>query len=256
MWLRRFVRAWRRKQMPDHVGAIATIRDAVCALLRVAPAGAAGQFQLGIVGTTWCVSPGGAFVTAFHVLNEGSARDPAHKYYVLRAPGNGTVLQYWPVQAFQLEDQARDMVVLHAPLLANAGFALPSIPVALAPPPDGTSVLTYGCPAPVISGVNVTNEGNLTSLQTILFTHGNTGIVAAQYPALPTTDILFEFSVGWHHGESGGPVLQLEPVVAAFAVMQNYRDIEGPHGPMAGPRRGLALASIRPALLQAGATFV
>jgi len=44
--------------------------------------------------------------------------------------------------------------------------------------------------------------------------------------------------------------------VAAFAVMQHYRNIEGPHGTMAGPRRGIALAAIQSELAGAGASFV
>jgi hypothetical protein len=52
-------------------------------------------------------------------------------------------------------------------------------------------------------------------------------------------------------------VLQLEPSLAAIAVMQNYRNIQGPQGQhMAGPRRGLALSAIQAALRQAGATII
>lgn len=242
--------------MSGAITAIAGVRDAVCALLRITPAQVVGQFQLGIVGTTWCVATPGAFVTAYHVLNGGSPRDPSHKYYVLRAPGNGHVLQHWPVVGFHLEDSARDLAILDAPLPPQASFTVPAIPVGLTPPPDGTPVLTYGCPAPVVTGASLTPQGDLTTIQTVLFTHGNTGIVAAQYPAPPLTDTIFEFSVAWHHGESGGPVLQLEPQVAAFAVMQHYRNIQGPHGTMAGPRRGLGLTAIQPMLAGVGATFV
>ena len=240
--------------MPDVMTAVASIRDGVGALLRISPGQVAEQFQLGIVGTTWCVSDRGFFVTAHHVLNEAKPRDPAHKYYVLRAPGNGHALQFWPVAGFQLEDAARDLVLLHAPI--PAGVAVPSISVALTAPVDGAAVLTYGCPAPVITGGRVSPQGDLTGIQTVLFTHANTGIVAAQYQAAPLPDVIFEFSVAWHHGESGGPVLVLEPNVGAIAVMQHYRNIQGPHGTMAGPRRGLALASIQPALTAIGATFV
>jgi hypothetical protein len=38
--------------------------------------------------------------------------------------------------------------------------------------------------------------------------------------------------------------------------MQHYRNIQGPHGTMAGPRRGLGLAAIREDLERAGATLV
>jgi Trypsin-like peptidase domain len=236
--------------------AIASIRDAVCALLRIAPGEAADQFQMSIVGTTWCVSPDRAFLTANHVLNNGKPRDPAHRYHVLRAPGNGRVLQHWPVAGFRLEDPVRDLALFDAPVPTGGGFAVPAIPIALTPPPDGTRVLTYGCPAPAVTRGSVTNKGDFVGIQTVLFTHANTGIVAAQYEASPRNDVLFEFSVGWHHGESGGPVLRLEPEAAAFAVMQHYRNIEGPHGTMAGPRRGIALAAIHADLAAAGARFV
>ena len=148
------------------------------------------------------------------------------------------------------------LVLLEAPVPADRKIEVPAIPITVTPPPDGTPVLTYGCPAPAIANATVSEEGNLTAIRTILFTHANTGIVAAQYRISPSKDLLFEFSVGWHHGESGGPVLRLEPDVAAFAVMQHYRNIQGPHGTMAGPRRGLALASIREDLRNAGAALV
>lgn len=242
--------------MSDVRAAVALVRESVGALLRISPSAVEGQFQLGIVGTAWCVSANLAFVTACHALNDGGPRDPAHRYYVLRAPGNGPVVQHWPVTGFPLEDPSRDLAILSAPVPANTGITVPAIPVALSAPADGTAVLTYGCPAPAITKGSVSSDGTLRGISTILFAHANTGIVAAQYPALPLTDTLFEFSVGWHHGESGGPVLRLDPEVAAFAVMQHYRNIQGPHGTMAGPRRGLALASIRSALAGVGATFV
>ncbi len=242
--------------MSDIPAAISSIRDAVCALLRIAPGQTAEQFQMSIVGTTWCVSADRAFLTAHHVLNNGKPREPGHRYHVLRAPGNGRVLQHWPVAGFRLEDPVRDLVLFDAPVPAAGGFSVPAIPVALTPPPDGTRVVTYGCPAPAITRGSVTNRAEIGGIQTMLFTHANAGIVAAQYEASPRTDILFEFSVGWHHGESGGPVLRLEPQVAAFAVMQHYRNIVGPHGTMAGPRRGIALAAIQSELAGAGASFV
>jgi hypothetical protein len=107
-----------------------------------------------------------------------------------------------------------------------------------------------------VVGASVTPQGDLTGINTVLFTHASIGIVAAQYDASPLTDRIFEFSVGWHHGESGGPVIQLEPRLAAIAVMQHYRGIQGPQGAMAGPRRGLALAVIEPALTAVGATVL
>src|SRR6188474_2289234 len=101
--------------MSDPVAAIAQIRDAVCAVLRIAPGEAAGQFQLNIVGTAWCVANSSVFVTAHHVFNGGQARDPAHRFYLLRTPANGHALQYWPVAGFSLEDPDRDLALLTAP---------------------------------------------------------------------------------------------------------------------------------------------
>lgn len=242
--------------MNDVRNAIATIRDGVCAILRIAPAQEAGRFNLDIVGTAWCIVSDRTFVTAHHVLNAGNPRDASHRFYVLRTPGNGRVLNYWPVAGFRLEDATRDLVILDAPVPANQGLVVPGIPVTMIPPEDGTPVLTYGCPAPVIASAGVSNQGDLKSIQTILFTHASTGIVAAQYQKATSPDIIFEFSVGWHHGESGGPVCRLDPEVAAFAVMQHYRNIQGPHGTMAGPRRGLALSAIQADLTSAGATLV
>jgi hypothetical protein len=242
--------------MRDVSDAIGSVRDAVGALLRISPAPEHGKFNLAIVGTTWCVTPGRVFLTAHHVLNEGNPRDANHRFHVLCAPGNGRALFHWPVSGFLLEDTARDLVLLDAPVPAERRIDVPAIPIAITAPRDGTPVLTYGCPAPGIAGATVSEQGNLTAIRTILFTHANTGIVSAQYKISPSTDLLFEFSVGWHHGESGGPVLRLEPEVAAFAVMQHYRNIQGPNGTMAGPRRGLALASIREALRRAGASLV
>lgn len=225
----------------------------MCAVLRIQASGSPGQFQLAIVGTAWAVSPG-TFVTAHHILNNGQPRVQADGFYMLWVPGNGTQLKFWPVTGFPLEDSVRDFAILTAPL--PHGAAMPSIPVAANIPADGTPVLTYGCPAPAIGGVQVTAGGNLVNIQTVLFSHGSSGIVAAQYPTQPAPDILCEFDVAWHHGESGGPVLQLEPHVAAISVMQHYRNIQGPHGTMAGPRRGRALTSIQAQLAANGATFI
>jgi hypothetical protein len=242
--------------MRDVSDAIGAVRDSVCALLRISPAGEPGKFNLAIVGTTWCITPGRVFLTAHHVLNGGNPRDASDRFHVLSAPGNGHSLYHWPVSGFLLEDAARDLVLFEAPVPADRKIEVSAIPISVTPPPDGTPVLTYGCPAPAIARATVSEQGNLTAIQTILFTHANTGIVAAQYRMSPSMDLLFELSVGWHHGESGGPVLRLEPEVAAFAVMQHYRNIQGPHGTMAGPRRGLALASIREELRNAGASLV
>lgn len=237
------------------VAAIRAVRDSVGALLRLTLDPTSGTFHVVLTGTVWCVVPDRVFVTAHHVLNDGKARDPNHRYFVVQAPKNGSLLHYWPVTSFLIEDSQRDMVVLEAPVPPGAPIAVPAVPVSLAPPPDGTSVFTYGCPAPVITSATVSPQGDLTSLHTVLFTHAATGIVAAQYP-IPTGDTLLEFDVAWHHGESGGPVLSVADPPVAFSIMQRYRIIQGPLGRMDGPRQGLALVSLGPLLSSLGASLV
>jgi hypothetical protein len=83
--------------------------------------------------------------------------------------------------------------------------------------------------------------------------HANEGIVSAQYEMGGAWH--FEFNVGWHHGESGGPVFRQEPL-AAFAVMQYYRNMETPLGKVAGPHCGRALAEVRDRLVASGVAVV
>jgi hypothetical protein len=241
--------------MSDPVKAIATIRDGVCAILRVQAKTTPGQFTAGISGTAWCVSSTGGFVTAYHVFNNGKPRNPSDKFYLVRAPGNGTSVQFWPVTAFVVEDSNHDLAVITAP--TGLSPALSTIPVTLTPPPDGATVLTFGCPAAAVVSWAASPTGDVTGLNTALFTHANTGILSAQFRASATIpETVFEFSVRWYEGESGGPVLRLEPSVAAFAVMQSYRIIDAQHGKVDGPRRGFGLAGIQTALKTVGATFV
>jgi len=78
--------------------------------------------------------------------------------------------------------------------------------------------------------------------------------VSAQYPL--GSLLVYELNVGWHHGESGGPVARLGDPSAAFTVMQQYRNIASPHGIVAGPHRGCTLVAIRQELTQLGATII
>src|SRR2546422_173388 len=78
-------------------------------------------------------------------------------------------------------------------------------------------------------------------------------IVVAQYDFGPHYS--YELNVGWHHGESGGPIFSLEPL-AAFAMMQSYRNIQSPHGVVAGPHMGRAMSVMTTALTAHGATIV
>lgn len=195
-------------------------------------------------------------MTAHHVFNDSQPRDPQDKFYILQAPGNGPALRFWPVTGFVLEDQQRDLAIITAPIPGGSGFAVPPIAIAATIPPDGADVLTYGCPSPIVAQASVSPAGDLTSIISPLFTHANKGILAAQYAAGLGTEKILEFNVGWHIGESGGPVLRTDPTVAAISVMQHYRNIQGPNGIMAGPRRGWALHHIITQLQAAGATIV
>ena len=65
-----------------------------------------------------------------------------------------------------------------------------------------------------------------------------------------------ELNVGWHHGESRGPIVRLSEPLAAFSIMQQYRNVKTPHGVVAGPHRGLALTVIDPTLRQMAAQIV
>jgi hypothetical protein len=239
-----------------HTTVIAAIRNSVFGLLRIRRSATAGQFDLTIVGTTWAISDNGSCVTANHVFNGAQPRDPADKFFILYVPLNGPQLNFWPVTGFILEDQQRDLAIIQAPPPQNLTSPIGFIPVAAALPDDGADVLTYGCPAPPIANAGVDPNGNLLGINAAPFTHANTGIVAAQYAAGLPNESLLEFNVGWHNGESGGPVIKCDAPAAAIAVMQHYRNIDGPHGVMAGPRRGWALNAILPQLQQAGAIIV
>lgn len=63
---------------------------------------------------------------------------------------------------------------------------------------------------------------------------------------------MYELNIGWHHGESGGPIVSLTDPLAAFSMMQQYRNVQSPHGIVAGPRRGCALSLIAAELAELG----
>src|SRR5207247_469244 len=116
-------------------------------------------------------------------------------------------------------------------------------------------VVTYGFPSPEIASANVDNQGKfLGGGDFFLKGHANEGVVAGQYETNGAW--LFEFNVGWFHGESGGPVVQHDRVVAVFAVMQGYRKIQTPDGVVMGPRIGRGLDAVQQALVACGATIV
>jgi hypothetical protein len=109
---------------------------------------------------------------------------------------------------------------------------------------DGTEVLTIGFPAPEIVGLNVDPQGNFVGGQFFLKSHANNGIVSAQY-ILGGNLPVYELNVGWHHGESGGPIAIFADQPVVFSLMQQYRNVQSPHGVLPGPHRGLALTAIK-----------
>jgi hypothetical protein len=129
---------------------------------------------------------------------------------------------------------------------------IPALPVSFAPQPDGTRVVTLGFPAPEVAAISLDPQGHYLGGQLFLKSHANEGIVSAQY--LLGGMQVYELNVGWHHGESGGPIVALGDPPAAFALMQHYRNVTTPHGVVAGPHRGCALSMVRRELTGLGIT--
>ena len=247
--------------MPPPIESVAQIRDSVCAIMRIVKQvkkrgkkkPPVTEFRLAFVGTAWCVSADKYLVTAHHILNDGKPRDPNDRFYAFTVPGNGLSAYQFPITGFPLEDTDSDLAILEVGQPAKQDQRIPAVPVTFTRPADGEAVITYGFPAPVISGANLAPDMQFLGGQFFLKGHANEGIVAAQYEIDSVWH--FEFNVGWHHGESGGPVLRMEPL-AAFAVMQHYRNIKTPHGVLPGPHRGRALEAIQQHLMAHGANVV
>lgn len=247
--------------------AIAGVRDSVCAIMRIQEGTktprkgkrtgqpSSRQFGVSFAGTGWCIVADRYVVTAHHILNDMKARLPKDKFVVFTAPGNGNRAYHFPVKGFVVEDPSSDLAILELGPAATAGQHIPAVPVTFARPPDGSRVLTFGFPAPVIQSVSLDRNGDYVAGRSkfLLKGHANEGIVAAQYDVGPNW--AFEFNVAWHHGESGGPIFLHQPL-AAFAVMQLYRNVESPHGVVAGPHVGRSLAAIQGQLASCGATVV
>jgi hypothetical protein len=246
--------------MNDFAAGISGIRDSVAAVLKItreapvdADAAATPTFGVAFVGTAWCVAANRYFVTAHHVFNNGKPRNPNDRFVLFFVPGNGLMGFHTQVTGFPLEDAANDMAVIEISALPAGVTNVPAISLSFDYPTDGTRVLTYGFPSPVITAAAVDADGNWGGGELLLKSHANEGIVAGQYEQNGAQ--IFELNVGWHHGESGGPVVRFEPV-AAFALMQSYRGIQSPHGVYAGPHQGRSIAAIRAALLPLGVAVV
>jgi hypothetical protein len=245
--------------MNDFIAGIARVRDSVAAVMKItrdAPAENASpdalpSFGVAFVGTAWCVVRDRYFVTAHHVFNNGAPREPDDRFVLFFVPGNGLMGYHTPVTGFAVEDASNDMAIIEIAGAPKGMNNVPALPVAFDYPADGNRVLTYGFPSPVITAATVDVEGNWSGGQLLLKSHANEGIVAGQYDQGGAH--IFELNVGWHHGESGGPVVRMGPV-AAFALMQSYRGIQSPNGVYAGPHQGRSMSSIRADLTSLGIT--
>jgi Trypsin-like peptidase domain len=249
--------------MADLTIAIPIVRESVAAILRVRmsrpesvkkgkvrPA----QFQASLAGSAFCVVVDRHLVTAFHVLNGGKPREAGDRFYAFAVPGNGDPAFWFPVIGFPAERPDLDIAVVEIGPCATAGVHIPALPVSFTPRPDGTRVITVGYPAPEIVGLNLDAQGHFLGGEFVLKSHANEGIVSAQY--ILNHVLLYELNVGWHHGESGGPVAALEDRPAVFSLMQHYRNIQSPHGTVAGPHRGHALSALQQELTDLGVVGV
>jgi len=175
-------------------------------------------------------------------------------FFAFVVPGNGDAAFHFPVTRFPVERPDVDMAVLEIGPCATAGVSIPAVAVSFDRQPDGARVITVGYPSPEIAGLNVDAHGNFLGGQFFLKSHANEGIVSAQYviSAVP----VYELNVDWHHGESGGPIATLADSPSVFSLMQHYRNVQSPHGTVAGPHRGCALSAIQPDLTGLGVAGV
>ena len=232
------------------VEGVARARDAICAVARVRRQ-PSGPPRLEVSGTAWAAGTRSTFLTASHVVNPREAEDRC--YILRRVDAASTALHVWPVTEFLLDDPELDVAVLRVP-----GAAVEeAIPIVLDHVPDGTQVLTLGCPSARIQNAVLTAKGELLEARAFLAPFANEGIVSGHYDVStdeePPRKVgrLYEFNVSWLNGESGGAVIQVQPF-GAFALMQSYRRIPTPVGDVPGPRRGFALAALAPRLQALG----
>lgn len=239
--------------------AIPLVRNCVAAILRlhiirpeVMKKGKSKPAKIGasVVGSAFCVAAERYLITAHHILNGGKPRNPADKFYAFLVPDNGVRAFHFPVVGFPVERADLDLAVLEVGPCATAGIRMAAIPVSLKQQVDGARVVTVGYPAPTIEGIGLDANGDYAGGQFFLKSHANEGIISAQYEIGDLR--VYELNVGWHHGESGGPIVTLTDPPSAFAIMQHYRNIKSPHGVVAGPHRGIALSAIAKDLLTLG----
>jgi hypothetical protein len=241
--------------MSESTTAIPIVRESTAAILRVhlaQPEPAVVQATL--AGSAFCITTDRYLLTAHHVLNNGQQRDPNDRFYAFIVPQNGDLAYHFPVISFPIERQDIDIAALEVGPCPTAGVHIPTLPISLFQQADGNRVITVGFPSPEIAQISIDPQLNYQGGQFFLKSHANEGIVSAQY--ILAGGRVYELNVGWHHGESGGPIVALTDPPAAFALMQNYRNINSPHGIVAGPHRGCGLSVIEQELISLGATIV
>lgn len=212
------------------------------------------KFRASIVGSAFCVVENRILLTAHHLFNDGKPRDPKDRFYAFIVPQNGPKVYHFPVVQYPFESLDLDMALIEVGPCGTAGVKIPALPVTTEAQPDGSRVLTIGFPSPEITALNVDQNGDYIGGQFFLMSHANEGIVSAQYPQ--GSVVFYELNIGWHHGESGGPIVRLDDSVAAFSLMQHYRNIKTPLGEVAGPHRGRALKALEQELIAVGASIV
>lgn len=249
--------------MINLVKAISDIRDSVVSVLRVHMSKPEKkkkgkirppQFQVSLVGTAWCIVDDKYMVTAYHVFNGGKPRKKSDKFWVFSVPQNGPNAFHFPVTNFIFEDSNSDLAIIEIGPSPVTDVRIKSCPITFKPQIDGVRALTYGFPSPRIESASVDQDGTWKGGRFFLKAHANEGIVSAVYEM--DGFMFYELNVGWHHGESGGPIFTLEEEVpTAFSIMQHYRNIESPHGTIPGPHRGRSLSAIEMELNDLGATI-
>ncbi len=249
--------------MPDYPAAIASIRDSVVSIMRVRLVQPAttkkgkerpASFNVAFVGTGFCIATDRLLFTAFHVFNEGKPRDASDRFYAFYAPRNGAQAYAREIISVPYEDPNLDMGVVEMAVPPPGQPTVTPASVTRAEVRVGEPVLTYGYPSPAITNATVDPGGHWLGGNIFLMSHANEGIVSSQYELNGT--LHYELNVGWHHGESGGPIFRATGPVSAFALMQSYRNIQSPHGVVAGPHVGRALRAAEPVLRRLGATIV
>ena len=232
------------------IPAIAHIRRSACAILRVRakrnvsstdPA-LVPRFEMGFVGSGVCIVEKKYVLTAQHIFNGGQARDVNDKFVVFTLTENNLQAFHCAVIGFPIEHATHDLAVMELGKPVDARFVLEPLPISMDTFVEGSEVVTYGFPSPVVTGANLDAEGNfLGGGNFFLKGHANTGIVSACYDLQGA--IHYAFNVDWVHGESGGIVCDLA-TLHLFTIMQSYRTIGTPNGVMAGPRLGRGFQSI------------